>query len=137
MDGKMIKKTIATGNKALKVADIAAGYGMQISLILLFAVSFIYLYWFGNGIFFYQENKSLFIYSGEYLQRFTARPGGLLTYAANFLTQGYFSPLYGSLLVSTLVILIGLIFALEITVLAFCSSFWYVIRKYRFNYHTN
>ena len=106
----MIKKTIATGNKALKVADIAAGYGMQISLILLFAVSFIYLYWFGNGIFFYQENKSLFIYSGEYLQEFTARPGGLLTYAANFLTQGYFSPLYGSLLVSTLVILIGLIF---------------------------
>ncbi|HBE41539.1 MAG TPA: hypothetical protein DDW27_10120 [Bacteroidales bacterium] len=62
----------------------------------LFAVSFIYLYFLRNSLFFYQEGTSLFICSDEYLQKFINKPGGLLEYTGNFLMQGYFSPLYGA-----------------------------------------
>ena len=83
---------------------------VYLSLALLFIISVTYFYWFGNDIFFYQENKSLFIFSTEYLQKFTTKPGGLLEYAGNFLTQGYYSSVYGSLLVSSLLVLPGIIF---------------------------
>ncbi|HAM08964.1 MAG: hypothetical protein A2X04_08610 [Bacteroidetes bacterium GWF2_41_9] len=93
----------------LKVSESISGYGTQISLLLLFALSFVYFQWFGNGIFFHQENNSLFIYSFDYLAKYLSRPGGLLVYAGNFLTQGYFSTIYGSLVNSILFILICLI----------------------------
>src|SRR5665648_206720 len=81
-----------------------------LSLCLLFFISSIYFYWFGNGIFFYQENRSLFIFSNDYLQKFAIKPGGLLEYIGNFLTQGYFYSAYGSLLVSLLLILLSAVF---------------------------
>lgn len=105
---KKYKNISETGNKILNAINPDSSRVFRISLILLFSISFINSYWFRAGIFIYQENKSLFIFSGEYLQKFTAKPGGLLTYAANFLTQGFFSPLYGSLLFSILLILICL-----------------------------
>jgi len=83
---------------------------LNLSLAMLFIISATYFYFFGNGIFFFQGNKSLFIFSGEYIQKYAARPGGLLVYAGNFLTQGYFSSLYGSLLVSTLLLLLCIVF---------------------------
>jgi hypothetical protein len=82
--------------------------GLSLSLFLLFLVSFIYLMWFGNGSFFFQENNSLFIYSVDYFRKFLSRPGGLIAYAGNLLTQGYFSALYGSLLNSALLIILCL-----------------------------
>jgi hypothetical protein len=102
-------------NKSEIVADkaLTAGKGkliVYLSLVLLFIISFTYFYWFGNGVFFYQENRTLFIFSADYLQKFTEKPGGLLVYAGNFLTQGYFNALYGSLLVSVLLILISVFF---------------------------
>lgn len=66
---------------------------------LLFAVSFLYLLIFRNSLFFYQENTSMFIYTHEYLLRFTNKPGGLLEYIGNFVIQGYFSPVYGALVI--------------------------------------
>ncbi len=119
----MKEKTTASAKKARKLAGFASAYGMQLSLILLFLVSFIYLYWFGNGVFFYQENRCLFIYSGEFFRKFMVKPGGLLTYAAIFLTQGFFSPLYGSLLISILIILICLTFKAIVKRLAGRVSF--------------
>ena len=119
----MIEKTTVNGKITHKLADFASAYGMLLSLTLLFFVSFIYLYWFGNGIFFYQENRCLFIYSGEYFQKFMVKPGGLLSYAAIFLTQGFFSPLYGSLLISILIILICLTFKAIVKHLAVNRSF--------------
>jgi hypothetical protein len=99
-----------TGNKFPDfISRYAAKYGIRISFIILFLVSFIYLVWFGKGIFFYQKNKSLFIYSFDYFEKFLARPGGLLVYAGNFLIQGYFSALYGSLINSILLVLICLV----------------------------
>ena len=82
----------------------------QLFFGLLFIISVSYFFWFGDGIFLYQEKSLLFIYSADYLQKFTVQPGGLLVYAGNFLTQGYFNPLYGALLISILFFLINLVF---------------------------
>ncbi len=44
------------------------------------------------------------------MQKFIDKPGGLLFFAGNFLTQFYFSPLSGSLIISVLILLIFKIF---------------------------
>ena len=81
-----------------------------ISLSLLFLISAIYFFWFSNGLLFYQENRLLFIFSGEYFQKFTLKTGGLLEYTGNFLTQFYFNPFYGAILISALFIALCVIF---------------------------
>ena len=93
----------------LETAESISGYGTHICILLLFALSFSYLQWFGSGIFFHQENKSLFIFSFDYLSKYISKPGGLLVYAGNFLIQGYFSTLFGSLINSILLILLFLV----------------------------
>jgi hypothetical protein len=104
------KNKLEKVNKFLDlICHYAEMHGIRVSFIILFLVSFIYLIFFGKGIFFYQENKSLFIYSIDYFEKFLARPGGLLVYAGNFLTQGYFNILYGSLINSILLVLISLV----------------------------
>ena len=60
---------------------------------------------FGEGHFFVQEKKTLFIFSGEYFSSFACKPGGMLEYAGAFLTQGYQSVLYGSFLLAALFLL--------------------------------
>ena len=74
-------------------------------LALLFLISVIYFAGFGNAVFFYQENRSLFIFSGAYLREFLLIPGGLTEYMGNFISQGYYSSLYGSLVLSLVLIL--------------------------------
>lgn len=76
-------------------------FGGYILPFLIFTLSIIYFYIFSSHIFYYQENLSLFVFSGEYLAQFTCKPGGLLVYAGNFLTQFYFSPFAGSLILAT------------------------------------
>jgi hypothetical protein len=95
-----------TFSKILEGLKMAGRPVLYLSLILLFIITSTYLFCFGNGIFFYQENKMLFIFSKEYFQKFAVIPGGLLTYVANFLAQGYFSSLYGSLIISIILILV-------------------------------
>ena len=80
-----------------------------LSLAILCIISAVYFYWFSNGIFFYQENRSLFIFSGDYRQNFIVKPGGLLVFAGNFLTQGYFNALYGPFLVTVSLILVAIV----------------------------
>ena len=87
----------------------SAEFENSISGILLFSVSFIYYYFFGTGLFFHMENNSLFIYSADYLLKFTDKPGGLLNYCGSFLTQFFYSPFYGSLIVSVLFLIFFLI----------------------------
>jgi len=93
----------------LKASGSISGYGTHISILLLFVLSFAYFQWFGSGIFFHQENKSLFIFSLDYLGNYLNKPGGPLVYAGNFLTQGYFSTLFGSFVNSVLFILLFLV----------------------------
>ncbi|HUX97380.1 MAG TPA: DUF6057 family protein [Bacteroidales bacterium] len=85
-----------------EASEFISRHGTLISLFLLFVITFTYFNWFGNGIFFYQENKSLFIYSYDYILKFLSRPGEPLVLSGNFLTQGYFSITFGSLVFSTL-----------------------------------
>ncbi len=67
---------------------------------IVFFVTYSYLYYFSDYLFFYQENFSLFVFSGQYLQPFLHKPGGILEYAGDFLAQGYFNPFYGPFIVS-------------------------------------
>ena len=76
-----------------------------LSALLMAVISLIYFYCFGQGIFFYQENRTLFIFSGEYLQKFLIKPGGLLEYAGNFIAQFYYYPFFGSLINSIFLLL--------------------------------
>lgn len=96
----MIKfcKIISEGRKTEKLLIL-------LSIALLFIISIIYFYWYGEGIFLYQENKSLFIFSNEYLRKYITKPGGLLEYAGNFITQFYYYPFYGSLINTIFLIL--------------------------------
>lgn len=74
-------------------------------LAALFFISALYFFLIGNYVFFYQENRMLFVFSCDYLKQFTSKPGGLLEYAGNFLSQGYFSNLYGSFILTVVLIL--------------------------------
>lgn len=105
-------------NSTLKITYLKLLFGNKvpvrpealISLLLLFIISIAYFYWIGNNIFFYQEKKSLFIFSYDYLQKFIIKPGGLLEYAGNFFTQFYYNPLYGSLVLSSIFLLLAFVF---------------------------
>ena len=81
-----------------------------ISLSLLFILSTVYFYWFGNYLFFFQENQSLFVFGSEYLQKFIRIPGGLLEYTGNFLKQGYFNYAYGSIILSLVFTSVAIVF---------------------------
>ncbi len=96
---------MSKGTKLFTDKGISPGLENILSVSLLFFISFFYYYFFGTGIFFHQENNSLFIFSADYFWKFADKPGGLLNYAGNFLTQFYFSPFYGSLIFSILLLL--------------------------------
>lgn len=78
-------------------------------LAFFFFLVFIFFLWFGNPVLFSQESHSLFIFSGEYLQQYLLKPGGLLEYTGKFLTQFYSHPVIGSLLLAAILTLPGII----------------------------
>lgn len=84
--------------------------GSSFFLALLFIISAVYFYKFGNYIFFFQENRSLFVFTIDYFQDFALKPGGLIEYSGNFLKQGYFNPIYGALVLSSVFLLFTVIF---------------------------
>jgi len=97
-------------DKILQAMKMAEKLPVRISLILILTTSIAYFYFYGEGLFFFQENKSLFIFSNEYIQKYLMKPGGLLEYSGNFLTQYYYSDLYGSLINIACLILVFLVF---------------------------
>lgn len=72
---------------------------------LFFIFAAVYFYRFGDYLLFFQEQESLFIFSGDYLREHVQKPGGLLEYAGLFLTQFYFYPAVGSLILSAILTL--------------------------------
>jgi hypothetical protein len=82
---------------------------VYVSIALFLLAAFIYFYLIGNYILFFQETQSLFVFSSEYLHQFLLKPGGLLEYAAKFLTQFYAGKLSGSLLLSVILTLPGIL----------------------------
>ncbi len=71
---------------------------------------FSYFYWYGTYVLFFQENQSLFIFSYNHLYEFISKPGGLLVFIADFLTQFYTFPLIGSLIIAVIITLTGYTF---------------------------
>lgn len=103
--GKAILAKGNSGNKSLTDKSIT-----KLVLTALFIFSGLSFYLFGSHVFFYQENFSMFIFSGDYFRQFAVKPGGLLEYAGNFLTQGYFSALYGSLALAAVFTILAITF---------------------------
>ncbi len=75
-----------------------------------FIIAFGYFYWYGTYVLFFQENQSLFILSYNHLYEFASKPGGLIVFISNFLTQFYINPLIGSLIIAVIISLTGFIF---------------------------
>ncbi len=101
---------LTPSKRVFPAVDVGGRFAVSISVALLIVLSVAYLCFFGGSIFFFQENNSLFIFSTDYFQKFCSEPGGLLVYAGNFLTQFYFNPFYGSLIVTALILLVCLVF---------------------------
>ena len=80
-----------------------------ILLTAFFIAAFLYFWLIGNYVLYFQETQTLFLFSGEYLHRFLLKPGGLLEYAARFLTQFYAFRFTGSLILSVILTLPGII----------------------------
>ena len=75
-------------------------WNKYVLLASVFILSGLYFFLFGNFVFFFQENQSLFVFSLDYLKQYSSKPGGLLEYAGNFISQGYFNNLYGTLVLT-------------------------------------
>jgi hypothetical protein len=84
-------------------------YDFYFPFALLSILAGIYYFLYENYIFYYQENLSLFIYSIDYLNQFSSKPGGLLEYTGNFLSQFYFSNLYGTLILTSVITCVGIV----------------------------
>jgi hypothetical protein len=120
---KLKSKHQVAGKKTLRGGGASGLNPLFIALSLLFMLSTGHLFWFARGVFAYVENSTLFIYSAEYLKQFINHPGGLLVYAGNFLSQGCFNPLFGSLVVSALLVTLCLVLSMIYRRLSAQSSF--------------
>ena len=80
---KIVRNFSKLSDRISREGILTERFVLNLSLTLFFIISTTYFYFFGNGIFFYQENKSLFIFSSEYIQKFLVKPGGLLFYSGN------------------------------------------------------
>lgn len=104
------KNNISEQQASIKDEIKIREYGLYYLLPSLFVLSGLYFFLFGNYIFFYQENMSLFVFTCDYLEQFTSKPGGLLEYTGNFLSQFYFNNIYGALIQSSVLISISVVF---------------------------
>jgi hypothetical protein len=87
----------------------APGREAFISLGIFLVAAFGYFCFVGNYVLYFQETQSLFIFSGEYLHKYLLKPGGLLEYSARFLTQFYADRFSGSVILSVLLTMPGII----------------------------
>lgn len=65
-----------------------------------FLIAFVYFLIPGNYVIFFQEQQSLFLYSGDYVLEFFGKPGSPADLAAKFLTQFYINGFTGSLVLA-------------------------------------
>lgn len=76
---------------------------------LFLLATFGYFCFVGNYVLYFQETQSLFVFSVDYLHKFLLKPGGLLEYAARFLTQFYAGRFSGAIILSIVLTLPGII----------------------------
>lgn len=97
------KKTVRSGPGSERIYK-------YVVFAVIFTLAFFVFLFFYNYIFFYQEKRMLFVFSGEYFSGFASKPGGLLEFAGNFLSQGYFNNIYGAFLQASVFTLIAALF---------------------------
>jgi hypothetical protein len=73
---------------------------IYLSLAVLFISVFGYFCFIANYVLYFQETQSLFVFSTDYLHKSMLKPGGLIEYAARFLTQFYHAKVTGSLILA-------------------------------------
>jgi len=76
---------------------------------LLLITTFGYFCFVGNYVLYFQETQSLFVFSVDYLHKYMLKSGGLLEYAARFLTQFYAGRFSGAIILSIVLTLPGII----------------------------
>ncbi len=74
-----------------------------------FILAFVYFFWFGSYILFFQEQQYLFLYTSSYINDFFLKPGGFLDLSGKFLTQFYISKFAGSVILAAVLTLPGII----------------------------
>jgi hypothetical protein len=78
-----------------------------ISLGIFFLAAFGYFFFVANYVLYFQETQSLFVFSWDYIDKYLQKPGGLLEYTGRFITQFYAGKLAGSLILSVILTLPG------------------------------
>jgi hypothetical protein len=78
---------------------------IYLSLAILLIAIFGYFCFIANYVLCFQETQTLFIFSGDYLHKSMLKPGGLIEYAAKFLTQFYHAKVTGSLILAVVLTL--------------------------------
>ena len=78
-------------------------------LASFFLLAFVYFFWFGSHILFFQEQQYLFLYRSSYINEFFLKPGGLLDLSGKFLTQFYISKFAGSAILAAVLTLPAII----------------------------
>ena len=99
-----VKKTVDQGLK-----NISRETDAYYFLAFFFVLTFSYFNWFAGYLLFFQEQQSLFMFSGQFIHDFLAKPGGLLDLSGKFLTQFYISKFPGSLILAVILTLPGII----------------------------
>ena len=76
-------------------------------LTLFFGVT-VFLFWFYpyKSVLSFQEQYQLFLFSKSYLMQFLAFPGGVCSYLGSFLTQFYFVPFIGAIILAVLFVIL-------------------------------
>ena len=97
--------------------------------VCVFSGSTIFYFWiYGNHIFFFQENQSLFLYSKNYLFQYLDVPGGMLQYLSTFAKQFYVYPFVGALIISIeLVLLILILRSIALKLNCTNEQSWFVL----------
>ncbi len=89
----MIKKPVTEKERGVLAAPV------------FFLAAFAWFCFPGNYILYFQENQTLFLFTGEYLHKYLLKPGGPLEYIARFLEQFYAGRITGSVIVSVVLTL--------------------------------
>jgi len=77
--------------------------------IVIFLTTTAWFLLFSNYVLYFQETQSLFVFSGDHLLTYLGKAGGLVEYCGKFLTTFYHSRIAGSLIVSIMLILPGIV----------------------------
>ena len=102
------KQQVTSNQQHLNSSRIIADSAWYL-LASFFLLAFVYFFWFGSHILFFQEQQYLFLYRSSYINEFFLKPGGLLDLSGKFLTQFYISKLAGSVILAAVLTLPAII----------------------------